>query len=106
LSDKEHLLNICLVAYDNFAWNVDPAEHVNDQIVGESSLAFFKEVVERLFKVSECSSALDEFSLHLWSNLLVKLEFFNHQVEVIQECLLNVFSNVVVKSRLNMVWLV
>jgi len=77
LSDKEHFLNISFIADDNLAWNVDSAEHVDDQVVGEASLAFFKEVVKRLLKISKGPSTLDQFSLHLWSDLLIELEFFD-----------------------------
>ena len=46
LSDKEHFFNICLVTNHNFSWNIDSAEHVNDQIICETTLAFFKEMVK------------------------------------------------------------
>jgi hypothetical protein len=46
LSDEIHLLYIALVGNDYFAWGVDSAVHCDDQLVGEASLAFFKEVVE------------------------------------------------------------
>jgi hypothetical protein len=103
LSNKEHLLNVSLITNNNLAWNVDPAEHVDDQIVGEAALALFKEVVKRLLKVPESSGALDQFGLHLGGDLLVELEFFDHEVEVIQESLLDIFPNVIVQCRLNVV---
>jgi hypothetical protein len=63
-------------------------------------------VVEGLLKVSEGPSALDQLGLHLGSDLLVELELFNHQVEVVKKSLLHVLSNVVVESWLNMIRLV
>ena len=106
LSDEEHLLDVGLVADHDLAWDVDPAEHVDDQVVGEASLALLEEVVEGLLEVSEGPSALDEFSLHLGSDLLVELELLDDQVEIVQEGLLDVLSDVVVKGWLDVVWLV
>ena len=106
LSNEEHLLDVGLVADHDLAWDVDPAEHVDDQVVGEASLALLEEVVEGLLEVSEGPGALDEFSLHLGSDLLVELELLDDQVEIVQEGLLDVLSDVVVKGWLDVVWLV
>jgi hypothetical protein len=46
--------------------------------------------------------------LHLRSNLLVEIELFNYQIEVVEERLFHVFPDVVVECRLNverLVWL-
>jgi hypothetical protein len=44
--------------------------------------------------------------LHLWGDLLIELELFNNQVEIIEESLFDVLSDIVVQSWLNMEWLV
>ena len=85
---------------------VDSAIHRNDQFVGETSLAIVEEMVERTLKLLEYLRILDQFCLHLWSNLLVEWELFDDEIEIVEEGLLHVFSNVVVKSWLNVVWLV
>ena len=59
-------------------------------------------MVERSLELFEHSSVLDQVCLHLWCNLLVKLELFDNEVEVIKESLLNVFSNIIIKGRLDM----
>lgn len=46
LSNEVHFLNVTLVTDNSLAWGIKSAEHVNDQLVGESSLAFIEEVVE------------------------------------------------------------
>jgi len=46
LSDEEHLLDITLVTNHSFTWILNSAEHVNDHLIGKSSLAFFEKVVE------------------------------------------------------------
>jgi hypothetical protein len=106
LSDEEELLNIALVADDSLAGSIDSAVHVDNELVGEASLALIEKVVEGLFEFLEHSGILNQVSLHLWRDLLIELEFFNDQVEIIHESLFDVLSDVVVKSWLDMEWLV
>jgi len=106
LTDEEHFLHVTLVADHNLAGNVNSAEHVDDQFVGETTLTLFEEVVERFLELLESPSVLDEFRLHLRGNLLIELELLNDEVEVIQEGLLYVSSNVVVERGLNVEGLV
>ena len=84
----------------------DSAEHIDDELVDESSLAVIKEMIERLLKFLEDPSILDNLRLHQWGDLLVELEFLDHQVEIVKESLLNVSPDVVVKSWLNVIWFV
>jgi len=106
LSNKVHLLNITLVTDNSFTWSVNSAVHVDDQLIGESSLALLKEVVEGSLEFLEDSGVLDKISLHLWCDLLVELELLDNQIEIVQEGLFNIFSDVVVQSWLNVEWLV
>ena len=39
--------------------------------------------------------------MHLWSDLLIELEFFNDQVEIIEEGLLYVLSDIIIERWLN-----
>jgi len=102
LSDEIHLLHIALVGNNDFTRSIDSAVHGDDQLVGEASLAFFEKVVERSFELFEHPGVLNEVSLHLRSDLLVELELFDDKVEIVQESLFNILSNIVVKGRLNM----
>lgn len=102
LSDEINLLNVTFVADHHSSRGVQSAEHVNDELVGEASLAFIKEMIERLFKFLENSGILNELGLHLWSDLLVERELFNYQVEIVFESLLNILSDIVIQSWLNM----
>ena len=106
LSDEIHLLDVTLVADDSLSWCVDSAVHGNDELISEASLTFFKEMIERPFELLEDSCVLNQVGLHLWSNLLVELELLDNQVEIIQEGLLDVLSDVIIQSWLNMEWLV
>lgn len=106
LSDEEELLDVALVADDSLAGSIDSAVHVDNELVGEASLALIEKVVEGLFEFLEHSGILNQVSLHLWRDLLIELEFFNDQVEIIHESLFDVLSDVVVKSWLDMEWLV
>jgi hypothetical protein len=101
LSDEEELLNIALVADDSLTGGIDSAVHVDNELVGETSLALIEKVVERLFEFLEHSSILNQVSLHLWRDLLIELEFFNDQVEIIHESLFDVLSDIVVESWLD-----
>lgn len=78
LANEVHLLHITLVANHNLARSLNTAEHLDNQFVCESSFAFFEEMVEASFKFLENSSVLNEICLHLGSDLLVELEFFDH----------------------------
>jgi hypothetical protein len=78
LSDEIHLLDITLVTNDSLTWGIESAEHVDNELVGESSLTFIEEVVERLLKLLENSCILDQLGLHLWSDLLVKNKLLNY----------------------------
>ena len=106
LSDEIHLLDITLVADDSLAWGVDSAVHVDDQLICETSLALLKEVIERSLELLENSCILNQVSLHLWGDLLVELKLLNDQVEIIEESLFNILSDVVVESGLDVEWLV
>ena len=59
-------------------------------------------MVERALKFLKDSSVLDQVSLHLWSDLLVELELFDDQVEIVEEGLLDILSDIIVKRWLNM----
>jgi hypothetical protein len=106
LPNEEHLLDVALVANN---WPVlleDTTEHVDDKFVGEATFALVKEVVERSLEFLEDSRVLDEVRLHFWRDLLVEIELFDYQVEVVQEGLLDVPPDIVVERGLDMEWLV
>jgi len=46
LSDEVHLLDITLVRDNDFTWGVNSAVHSNNELIGETSLALLKEMVE------------------------------------------------------------
>jgi hypothetical protein len=46
LSDEIHLLDVTLVTNDGLSRGIESTEHVDDELVGETSLAFVEEVVE------------------------------------------------------------
>ena len=102
LLDKVHLLDVCLVVNNWHIVQVEPTKHGDDQVISESSLAFVKEMTKRPLKISKSLSALDQFSLHFWSDLLVELELFDYQVKVIHKGIFNVLSNVIIQVRLDM----
>ena len=106
LSDEVHLLDVGFVGDDGLARCVDTAVHADDELVGESSLALLEEMVEGSFKLLEDSGVLNKISLHLWGDLLIELEFLDDEVEIVEESLLDVLSDVVVERRLNMEGLV
>lgn len=106
LSDEEELLNIALVADDGLTWGVDSAVHVDDELVGKTSLTLIEEVVEGFLEFLEHSGVLDQVGLHLWGDLLVELEFFNNQVEIVHEGLFDVLPDIIVESWLDVEGLV
>ena len=63
-------------------------------------------MVKRPLKFFEYSGILNQIGLHLWSDLLVELEFFDDEVEVVAERLLNILSDIIIQRWLNMIWLV
>jgi hypothetical protein len=106
LSNEINLLHVTFVADNNSSRGVKSAEHINDKLVGEAPFALIKEMIERLLEFLENSSILNKLSLHFWSNLLIERELFDNQVEIVFESLLNVLSDVIVQSWLNVEWLV
>ena len=96
LSDEINLLNVTFVADYNSTRGVKSAEHIDDKFICKASLAFIKEMVERFLELLEHSGVLNQVGLHLWGNLLVELELFNDQVEIVEESLFNVLSDIVI----------
>lgn len=75
--------------------------HTNNEFVRKSSLALIEKVVEASFEFLEHTGALYQFCLHFWSYLLIKAELLDYQVKIVEEGCLDIFTNVVVKTRLN-----
>ena len=106
MSDEVHFLNVALVGDDSLSWSVDSAVHVDDELVGKTSLTLIEEVVEGFLEFLEHSGVLDQVGLHLWGDLLVELEFFNNQVEIVHEGLFDVLPDIIVESWLDVEGLV
>jgi hypothetical protein len=83
------------------ALRIDTAEKVDDEFVDEATLAFIKEVVERLLEVLEDARVLYQIRLHLGRDLMIEIELFDDQVEIVQEGLLDVLADVIVQRRLD-----
>jgi len=83
LSDEVHFLDVTFITDDHSVWRVYSAVHADDQLVGEATFAFIKEMVERLFEISEHTSILNQFCLHFWSDLLEEWELFDDQIEIV-----------------------
>lgn len=101
LPDEVHFFDITLVTNDAFAGGGDTAVHLDDELIGEASLALLEEVVEGSLEFFEDTGVLDQVRLHLRGNLLIELELFDNQVEIIEESLLNILSDIVVQGRLD-----
>ena len=106
LSDEVHFLDVGFVGDYSLTRGVNSAVHADDELVGKASLALLEEMVERALEFFEDSSVLDQIGLHLRSDLLIELELLNDQVEIIKEGLLDILSDIVVESGLNVEWLV
>jgi hypothetical protein len=63
-------------------------------------------MIERSLEFFKDPCVLDEICLHFWCYLLIELELFDDQIEIVKECLLYIFSNVIIESRLDVEWLV
>ena len=77
MADEIQVFDVRLVGDDSFAVGEKSAEHVNDQLIGEASLALIEEMLEVFLELGECLGHLDEFGLHLWGDLLIEWELFN-----------------------------
>lgn len=71
------------------------AVHVDDKFIGEAPLAVFKKVSEVYLKVFE--NCVHHVCLHFRRDLLIEVEFFNNQVEIVQESVLHVLLNITVE---------
>ena len=83
---------------------VYPREHVDDEFVGEASLAVLEEVFEMILEILE--DRLHDFCLHLWRDLLVEVELLDDQVEVVHEGVVHVLLDVAVQVGRDVVGLV
>jgi len=106
LPNEIHFLHIALVADHHFTRSRNPAVHLDDQFVGEATLTLLKEVIKRSLELLEDPSVLDKVSLHLGSDLLIELELLDNEIEIIEEGLLNILSNIIIKCWLDVEWLV
>lgn len=96
LPDKVHLLDITLETNYSLSWCIDSAIHANNELISESPFALFEEMVETSLKLFKNSCVLNKIGLHFWCNLLVELKLLDDQVEIVQEGLLDVLSDVIV----------
>ena len=98
LADEEKLFDLRFVADDDFALGGDSTKQIDNHFVDETSFALiFEEMLEVLLKIFEYFGFGNKVCLHLWSKLLIEGELFDHQVEVVEEGLFNVFSNVIIE---------
>jgi len=102
LADEVHFLHITLVADNTLSRRRNTTVHLNDKLVGEAALALLEEVIEGSLEFFEDSGVLNQISLHLGCDLLVELELLDDQVEIVEEGLLDVLSDIVIQRWLNM----
>lgn len=106
LFDEVHFFHVGFVIDYSLTGVDNSAKQRDDQLIREPSFTLIEKVIERFFKLLEHSGVLNNFSLHFWGNLLIEIKLLDDQVEIVQKGLLNIFSDVVIESWLNMVWLV
>ena len=106
LFDEVHFFHVGFVIDYSLTGVDNSAKQRDDQLIREPSFTLIEKVIERFFKLLEHSGVLNDFSLHFWGNLLIEIKLLDDQVEIVQKGLLNIFSDVVIESWLNMVWLV
>ena len=56
---KIQLLNITFITDDSLAWSINSTIEINDELIDESSLTFFKEMFELSFELVEDFSVFD-----------------------------------------------
>ena len=96
LLDEVHFFQVGFVGYHDSVLLVNSAVHLDNKFVSETSLALLEEVAEGLFELFESSCVLNQVSLHLGGNLVVEIEFFNDEVEIVLEGLFYVVTDIVV----------
>ena len=65
--------------------------HLYDELISETITTFGKEVVEPSYEIFE--NLVDKFGLHARWELLVEIEFFDNDIEIVEKGLFNVFLN-------------
>jgi hypothetical protein len=83
---------------------INPSKHVYDELINETALTVLKEVSELCLEVLE--NCTYDLCLHFWWDLLIEVEFFNNQIEVVQEGIVNKLLNVAIQIRRDVVRLV
>jgi hypothetical protein len=92
------------IAHDCQVRLIYSREHIDDQLIDEPSLTVFEEMLEMSLKVLK--DRLHDLSLHLRGDLLIEIELFNNQVEIVHEGIVHVLLDVTVKVRGDIVGLV
>jgi hypothetical protein len=100
--DEVHLLDTALVADNSLSRLVNPAIKVDYQLVDESPFTLFEKVIKTSFKLFELESLNNQLSLHLGGHPLIELKFFDHEVIIVQEGLIDVVLDIVVQVGLDM----
>jgi len=101
-----HLFDATFVADYCLTSLVNPTIKVDNELIDEASFAFLEEVAEAFLELLELRSLHDQLRLHLRCDLLEELKLFNDQIVIIEECLVDVVLNIIIKVWLNMKWLV
>lgn len=74
---------------------IDAREHVDNQFVNKSSLTVFEEMP--IGQLEILKDGIHYLCLHLRRDLLIEIEFFDYQVEIIKESIMHVGFNVAVE---------
>jgi len=85
---------------DCFAWLVDTAVHVHDQLVLEANICVQEEITELVFERLE--KGFRNLVLDLGWQFVVKIKFFNNQIVIVNKSILNEFLDRVVKPIWNL----
>ena len=78
MKDEEQFFDIWLVTNYCLAWREYLAVHVDDELVDEATLTPREEMAEVVFELFECFGTLNQVCLHIRSDLLIEVKFFNY----------------------------
>ena len=102
-ADEVDLSEFLAAVHQGLAWVENTSIHPDDELISESNLTSAEEVVKASDEVLK--DGLHKFSLVPGRQHLVELILLDDQVEIKEECLPHILSNVEVQFRIEVVWL-
>lgn len=101
--NEVQLFDTRLVADKCLSWFRDLAIKLHNHLIDKTLFTLFEKVFELFEQIVELVCVFHELSLNLGRQLVEERKLKLHQVEIVEECLVDILLDVVVKVWLNVI---